>query len=55
VVANLSDETRSVRLSNAAITGEYRRLFRKGSVRLDGEVRVELEPWSYRVLERPAD
>jgi glycosidase len=55
VVVNLSDETRSVQLSNAAITGEYRRLFRSDSVRLDGEISVELEPWGYRVFERPGD
>jgi glycosidase len=55
VVVNLSDETRSVQLSNAAITGEYRRLFRSDSVRLDGEISVELEPWGYCVFERPGD
>jgi glycosidase len=52
VVANLSGEERSVRLTHAAIEGPYREVFRREAERLDGSIDLNLEAWGYRVFER---
>ncbi len=52
VVANLSGEERSVRLTDAAIEGSYREVFRREADRLDGSIDLNLEAWGYRVFER---
>lgn len=54
VLANLSAEAQHVAFEASTVAGTYRDVFGADEVVLAGSSEVELEPWSYRVLEQTA-
>ncbi|MEQ8705511.1 MAG: alpha-amylase family glycosyl hydrolase [Phaeodactylibacter sp.] len=52
VFLNLSDEPQSFTLSNENLEGEYTNVFANSTVKLTSEMTMNLNPWSYLLLEQ---